>query len=352
MDKRERFKVVKIHPGIFMIKLPLPEVKPDHLNVYLFCGDKKAGGTNTLLDTGMNQTGPVLEAALASIGLALSDLDQIIVSHAHYDHYGAAAWIRKRSGKDIPVIAHPDESERMAAGNGLGITLPFLYPYLKSTGLPFSLRMAVIYTALLFKSYAGCIKPDMLASDGDDIIVGSYKAKILSAPGHSRGSLCIWLENEKLLFSADLLLAYLPHTDPYLMHLKGEKEICNQVDYYRSIGRMEDLLPKYVFPGHGDVLSDISLIISNYHKEYVKKDKRILSALKQKERNVYEIAKILFPKVIKSSKGFPVYIVASEIYSHLQLLVNYGYVVTFCKRGVVFYKAVKFETFYNRAHGY
>lgn len=348
MYKRKKFKVIKIYPGIFMIKLPLPEVKPDHLNVYFFCGDTKTGGTNTLLDTGMKQTGPVLEAALASIGFTLGDLDQIVVSHGHYDHYGAAAWIRKRSGKNIPVIAHPDEAERLAAANGLGITLPFLYPYLKITGLPFHLRMAVIYTALLFKSYTDGIQPDILASDGDDIMVGSYKATILSASGHSRGSLCIWLENEKLLFSADLLLAYLPHTDPYLMHLKGGKERCNQADYYKSIGRMEALSPDYVFPGHGDILSDLPVIISNYHKEYLKKDAKILKAIKKQERTVYEIAKKLFPKALKTGNGFPIYIVVSEIYSHLQLLVQNGYVDAFRKKKVIFYRAVEFETLYDR----
>ena len=81
-------KVVEVHPGIYEIFLPLP-MRPTIINVYLI----DCHGAWTLIDTGMNSPDSIrtLEEAFAQIGIRIEDLDTLIGTHHHIDHFGASA---------------------------------------------------------------------------------------------------------------------------------------------------------------------------------------------------------------------------------------------------------------------
>lgn len=320
----------EIHPGIFRLRLPLPGGKPDHINAYVFTGSHPL-----LFDTGMHQSAVHLENALAGLGLSFSDLECVILSHRHFDHYGAAADILKRSGKSIPMIAHPSEAPYMAAQNGLGLSIADLWQWLTVSGVPFRYKATVTLVALLFKTFARKIQVNHFSSEDESILAGDYQARIIEAPGHSEGVLCLYLPGENLLFSSDHILPYLPHSDPFLFHLKGGIERFNQEEYFKSLKSMADLGPSKVFPGHGDPICDMEAVLAGYHKEYLKKDRRILAFIQSEPATAYEIACGLFPRVFKRLNGFAVYIAVSEVYTHLQVLVRDGKVVTKLQNGVI-----------------
>ncbi|MBN1498458.1 MAG: MBL fold metallo-hydrolase, partial [Spirochaetes bacterium] len=85
MKKKQRQRHEEIYPGIFRIILPLAGTKPGPVNAYLFTGKPV-----TLIDTGTLKSAPVLERELGAIGLTFADIDQIVLTHGHIDHYGAA----------------------------------------------------------------------------------------------------------------------------------------------------------------------------------------------------------------------------------------------------------------------
>ncbi|MCS7229013.1 MAG: MBL fold metallo-hydrolase [Candidatus Kryptonium sp.] len=51
------------------------------------------------------------------------------------------------------------------------------------------------------------IKPDIILNDGDIIEVGDMRLKVIHTPGHTLGSICLYEEKEKILFSGDTLFA-------------------------------------------------------------------------------------------------------------------------------------------------
>lgn len=51
------------------------------------------------------------------------------------------------------------------------------------------------------------IKPDIVLDDGDVIEVGNLRLKVIHTPGHTLGSICLYEEDEKVLFSGDTLFA-------------------------------------------------------------------------------------------------------------------------------------------------
>src|ERR1700704_4953473 len=63
----------------------------------------------TLIDPGTLQPGSVeaIEAGLRDRGLGVEDVEQVVVTHGHPDHFGAAATVAGRSGAEI-VCGLPD----------------------------------------------------------------------------------------------------------------------------------------------------------------------------------------------------------------------------------------------------
>ena len=65
----------------------------------------ETGTSKVLLDTGMSISA-VHNADL--LGIDLSTIDAIVLSHAHADHTGGLHEVLRRVRKEVPVIAHPD----------------------------------------------------------------------------------------------------------------------------------------------------------------------------------------------------------------------------------------------------
>ena len=82
------------------ITLPVP-FSVRAVNCYLLEGDPL-----TLVDPGADwpETVVELDASLAARGLRVEDVEQVVLTHQHYDHVGLAHTVRERSG--ATVVAH------------------------------------------------------------------------------------------------------------------------------------------------------------------------------------------------------------------------------------------------------
>ena len=90
------------------------------------------------------------------------------------------------------------------------------------------------------------IEPDFFLKEGD-ISINNVDLKIFHTPGHSPGSISLYLPDQKLLFTGDLIFkggigrTDLPGGDGSLL-----KE---------SIKRLSELEIEWLLPGHGDIIS-------------------------------------------------------------------------------------------------
>jgi metallo-beta-lactamase class B len=67
-----------------------------------------------LLDGGLPETAPLIEKSIAELGFSIEDVKILLNSHAHYDHCGGLAELKKASGaqmiaseRDRPVLVGP-----------------------------------------------------------------------------------------------------------------------------------------------------------------------------------------------------------------------------------------------------
>jgi glyoxylase-like metal-dependent hydrolase (beta-lactamase superfamily II) len=154
-------------------------------NTYLLVGDDGLA----LVDTGFFGRADRILEQIKALGYSHSDIDRIIITHHHVDHIGSLAELKKVTQAE--VMAHPADA-------------PYIDGRLPQPG---PARPQWFGKFLARFNWLWSIEPvvvDVLVNDGDELpILGGIK--ILHTPGHTPGSICLYLESKQLLIAGDLL---------------------------------------------------------------------------------------------------------------------------------------------------
>ena len=128
----------------------------------------EADGRLALVETGPDSTWPHLVAALAKHGARPSDVKDVLVTHVHLDHAGAA-WRLARAGANVWV--HPRGAPHMADPSKLLASAKRIYKE----------KMDSLWGTL------EAIPADRLrlTEDGADIPVGDSRIRVIETPGHA-----------------------------------------------------------------------------------------------------------------------------------------------------------------------
>ena len=311
-------RAAEICPGIFMIPLPMRGDRPGPVNAYLFTGYPV-----TLLDTGVSLTVDILEMAVRETGHSFSDIDRIVITHGHIDHYGAAAIIRERAGKHIPVFAHREDAPSIRQEE----TIPWkqVDRFYRMAGVPFPYRRVIASIRKRFRVLAARCDVDEYLEDGMEIALGQYTGTIVATPGHSKGAVCVYIDTLKALFSGDHLLAHI--TPNAFVMLEKDSPVpsrLSQAEFFTSLDRIAMLDPVVVYPGHGKKITETGAVIAMYRKNFAERQKRILEIIGTSRLTPYKIAKMLFPDFRGKRFVRELFLIISEVYSHLQVLERDG----------------------------
>lgn len=172
-------------------------------NSYLIRGEFNAiSDVNTLIDIG---TADYILDEIKSIstGVGKPRIQQVILTHEHFDHKGGLSYIIKEYSPK--VIAHAKFD---------GVT--------------------------------------HRAVDGMKIRIGDRIATILYTPGHSNDSICIYCPEDQALFIGDT---------PVVIQTSGARYTR---EYYNIIKKLASLDVKTIYSGHDDpIVTNANKIISN-----------------------------------------------------------------------------------------
>lgn len=114
-----------------------------------------------LLDSGLPETVPQIKQNVAALGFKLSDVKFIINSHAHYDHAGGLAELKRLT--KAKLFAMRADVKLLADGGKGDFALGDRYPFEP-------------------------VKVDRVLRDGEKIELGGVSMTAHSTPGHTRGS--------------------------------------------------------------------------------------------------------------------------------------------------------------------
>ncbi len=154
----------------------------------------------------------------------------IFITHAHLDHYGSAAALRRLTG--APVAIHRADAEAMARGE----------TRIGSARGGGKLMGALLPLAELF-ARPEPVTPDILLEDGDCLDNYGLEARVIHTPGHTLGSSCLIVE-ERLGFVGDLLTN---NGRPRLQRLFAEDWSLLRQSY----ARLQGIELEMAYPGHG-----------------------------------------------------------------------------------------------------
>ncbi|GEM44449.1 MBL fold metallo-hydrolase [Deinococcus cellulosilyticus] len=148
----------------------------------------------TLVDAGLPGGLKSIEKALGRGGFSLDNLQGILITHAHPDHYGSLADLIQK--KPVPVYAHALEIPVLT-----GKERPQLPP---RASLPFSQQLVqVALTSLPLPPTITEVQP---IKEGDllqDILPG---LTVIELPGHAPGQVGFWVPSSRTLMAGDALM--------------------------------------------------------------------------------------------------------------------------------------------------
>jgi len=164
-----------------------------------------ASDRNTLIDTGSahpeNLAFFLRQMAQLSKGIGKRSVEQVILTHSHFDHTGGLAAMDSAFAPDVFAWTPAGRSPRPI-------------------------------------------------HDGMPLTVGDQRGRLLHTPGHSEDSICLFLPETGTLFSGDTLYRITDHLGAY------------PKAYERTLERLAGLPIQAIYPGHGHpILSEASAFI-------------------------------------------------------------------------------------------
>lgn len=133
-----------------------------------------------------------LEAGLRQLGLSLSDIGLLLLTHYHYDHRGPAATIKQTSGCEI--AAHPADAPAIQDHTVFKRVCGIL-------GSPIEDRWDTFVSSVLRLEPCPVTR---LLREGDRLCLGDTEWLILHTPGHSPGHFSLYEPTQRFLFAADI----------------------------------------------------------------------------------------------------------------------------------------------------
>ena len=317
-----RKRTSEILPGVYRIILPLAGEKPGPMNVYLFTGRPV-----TIVDTGTLKSVPVLTRELAGLGMTFADIEQIVLTHGHIDHYGGAASIVRGAGRPVEVLAHEEDMNLIEYG--IEVPKRRFAQYYRLMGVPYVHQVSLLAVRWIFKSMAERCDVTRYVGEGELLDLGGYEARVIATPGHTRGSISLYLEEERIVFPGDHILGHI--TPNAFVMLEADFSLprrMSQVEFYESLAKIERLGPRMAYPAHGEPIKDVPGVIAMFREQFRLRQNNILAILASGGRTAYEIGRLLFPEIRGRRLPLEIFLMVSEVYTHLQVLEKEGRVVS------------------------
>jgi glyoxylase-like metal-dependent hydrolase (beta-lactamase superfamily II) len=193
-----------------------------------------------------NERDVVIDAGLGIVALRdeipeLFERDPLlIVTHAHLDHVGGAYEFDEVSihESEAAYLRNPAPSslDTVTLYESLGIDIPQKEDPSMLNSLPYPGYRPDDYSVTP-------VEPTHLLRDTQILEVGGWQLKVIAAPGHTPGSICLLEQSNGWLFTGDVV-----YEGRILDEIKG----ADRRHYRHTMRNLQSLKITTVYPGHGE----------------------------------------------------------------------------------------------------
>jgi glyoxylase-like metal-dependent hydrolase (beta-lactamase superfamily II) len=213
----------------------------------------------TLVDPGPDseESWSALIEALAGAGLTPEDLERVIVTHAHPDHFGLAHRLRQRG---VSVLATPAVAELIADFAGhFEVEREFFNDFLPRCGLGDDTAETVTALPEGYLHYAPSVETDRRVAAGDRIDVGEGGLLAEETSGHAGSELLLRYrtdEERRAIVGDHVLPEITPNPLLQTPPEPGGERPRMLPRYNDSLDRLAEEPLDRLLPGHRGVIDD------------------------------------------------------------------------------------------------
>jgi glyoxylase-like metal-dependent hydrolase (beta-lactamase superfamily II) len=338
--------------GIHRLAIPTP-FQVGRVNAYLI-----EDSPLTLVDSGPNSAKALdeLEQALAAHGHAVEDIELLVVTHQHMDHFGLASILARRSGAEVaaldrlaPFLAH--------YGQETDLEDRFAEELMLRHGIPAEIVTALRAVSAGFRAWGSQVEVTRPLADASDLELRDRTLRVLHRPGHSPSD-TVFLDDRSvgeqrrpgrgpveiarpsILLAADHLIAHISSNPLLARPLGSEPDYAGPrpqalVTYMASLEETRAMDLSLVLPGHGRPIFDHVSLIDERFRMHRRRAEKINRLIANEPRTAHEIAQELWGNVAVTQA----YLTLSEALGHVDLLLADGLIVEVQDGGVVRFAA-------------
>lgn len=277
------------------------------------------GGSFTLVDcgSGLAQSNQDLlagfDALQSELGLniTLADVDHILVTHGHIDHFGGLPFVRQHNQKaaihvhmlDQRVVTNHEERVVVAASH--------LQTFLRRSGVADEQLASLMNGYLWAKSFYRSVPVQHFLSEETPFL---DEMPVYHVPGHSPGLVCVKVDD--LLLVADHILSKTtPHQAP-----ESITRNMGLTHYFASLDKVAAIEGVRCGLGaHEALIEDIPARVAAIRRMHNRRLDRVITACGEPS-SIVEISRKLFGEV----RGYHVLLALEEAGAHVEYLYERG----------------------------
>ncbi len=277
----------RVLPGIWRIRLPLPWPGVPHVNAWAIESRDSSG--IVLVDTGINEDGALdeLDRTLHLTGHRIGDVELLVCTHAHSDHYGLAAPIVEATGCELWM--HPNHAHMTRAASDPERALERRIEVAAQSGVPLEpLNPRAEEGGCHTPTTAGVCEPARELVPGTEIETGAGRLITYETPGHAPSHVSLFQPDQRLLISGDHLLGRVSLYFDYGWTPDPVAEFLTGLD------AVEQLDSRLCLPGHGRPFGDVRAHVEANRREVANRVESTLAAVEAGEATAYELVDRVF----------------------------------------------------------
>jgi glyoxylase-like metal-dependent hydrolase (beta-lactamase superfamily II) len=324
-EEEEELLAQAAEAGIHRLAIPTP-FQVGRVNAYLI-----EDSPLTLIDSGPDSERSLqeLEQGLAARGHRVEDIELLIVTHQHVDHFGLAATLARRSGAQVAALEGlaPYLREFETASE---LDDHFAQRVMLRHGIPTEVIATLRTVSASFRTWGAAVEVSRPLRDGEELKLRDRTLRVLHRPGHSPSD-TVFVEDRSqagqgaIMFAADHLLATISSNPLLARPLDAGADFTGPrpralIDYIASLKRTRAMDLSLVLPGHGPPIADHCALIDKRLSMHRRRAERIHALIAARPLSAHEIATELWGNVAVTQA----YLTLSEVLGHVDLLLDEG----------------------------